>query len=265
MNPFTKLCIIIGLLAIPLLSSSVFGTVQAWKFTAVGDVENTSRGKAVASITKKQPNEVSVFLGDTYDKEKAVLALFKESGVPLLVTCGNHDDCKDMLGNDGMKFSSFPFQFKHKDACFISVNTESSISNQRSKIEGFLNNCQSDNNIKHSILFEHKNAITNNGAHHKESEFKARAQYATWDTKYSKFDLLLQGHNHNYQVCEPESPDILVVTAGTGSRSPYPIGSFGGNDAQDHCNVNQSGHKYDGPVVVEVNDTGYKLTKINLG
>jgi hypothetical protein len=252
--------LIIGSVLLILNNDSYAAITDEWKIRTVGDIEYTDRGKQVAAATKAQEGDLTVLLGDYYGKENQVLGMFKQSDVPLLADCGNHDSCSNVLDEYG-NFESYPTLVKHKTACLVGVNTETSISDQKSKIEPFLNDCQNDSFIKHIILHQHKATITNDGAHHPESETEGyRTQYVQWQESYHKFDLLLQGHNHNYQTCEPESPDILVITIGTGGRNPYKIG--GGND--DNCNVNQSGHNYDGPAVITVKDSGYDITKINL-
>ncbi len=241
-------------------SDHAYSSLPEWKLKTVGDVEFDSRGRDVAAITKAQEADLTILLGDYYGKERQVIGMFKQPNVPLLADCGNHDSCSKVLDQYG-NFESFPTLVRHKNACLVGINTETSISSQKSQIEPFLRDCQQDSEILHIILHHHKVAITNDGAHHPESETEGyRSQYEKWKEVYPKFDLLLQGHNHNYQVCRPDSPDILVVTVGTGGRDPYKIG--GGND--DNCYVNQSGHKYDGPVVIAVSDSGYHLAKINL-
>ena len=102
---------------------------------------------------------------------------------------------------------------------------------------------QSDPNINSIVIAQHKVTVTNPSAHHKESETEGyREFYADMKEKYPKFKLLLQGHNHGYQICEPDSPDIIVVTDGTGGRESYSWGS----SVDDNCDVSLSGSKYNG-------------------
>jgi hypothetical protein len=255
-----SIVLVVGPISTILTSNGYASITNEWKIRTVGDIEFNSKGKEVAAATRAQESDLTILLGDYYGKEKQVLGMFKQSGVLLLADCGNHDSCSQVLEESG-NFESYPTLVKHKNACLVGVNTETSISNQKSEIEPFLNDCQNDSLINHIILHQHKATVTNDGAHHPESETEGyRSQYASWQESYPKFDLLLQGHNHNYQICEPESPDVLVVTVGTGGRDPYQIG--GGND--DNCSVNQSGHRYDGPGVITVRDSDYHITKINL-
>jgi hypothetical protein len=99
------------------------------------------------------------------------------------------------------------------------VNTESSVSKQKSSIENNFKKWQTNPNIDIIVVVQHKATITNPSAHHSEDETKGyREFYVDKKEKYTKFKLLLQGHNHGYQICEPDSPDIRVVTDGTGGR-----------------------------------------------
>jgi hypothetical protein len=101
------------------------------------------------------------------------------------------------------------------------------------------------------VLVQHKATITNTSAHHSEDETKGyREFYVDKKEKYTKFKLLLQGHNHGYQICEPDSPDIRVVTDGTGGRDPYSWGS----SVDDNCDVSLSGSKYNGFSLFEATD-----------
>ena len=231
--------IIITVLLTPLIfgGSSVYG----WEFAAVGDIECNDTGNDVADGMMATDSEINILLGDIgYGEEKCIFDYFEGSGSKILAACGNHDDCTEVE-----KYSehSSTFGYVHQDVAFQIVNTDSSFSDQKSSMEANFERWQSDPNINSIVIAQHKVTVTNPSAHHKESETEGyREFYADMKEKYPKFKLLLQGHNHGYQICEPDSPDIIVVTDGTGGRESYSWGS----SVDDNCDVSLSGSKYNG-------------------
>jgi hypothetical protein len=192
-------------------------SIYGWQFAAVGDIECNDTGKKVADGMKATEADIHILLGDIgYGEEQCVFDYFKEEGVKILAACGNHDDCAEVE-----KYSehSNTFGYVHMNVAFQVVNTESSVSKQKSSIENNFKKWQTDPNFDTIVLVQHKATITNTSAHHSEDETKGyREFYVDKKEKYTKFKLLLQGHNHGYQICEPDSPDIRVVTDGTGGR-----------------------------------------------
>jgi hypothetical protein len=239
------IAMVIMLAPLFLLGASVYG----WQFAAVGDIECSDIGKKVADGMKATDAEIHILLGDIgYGEEQCVFDYFKELGVTILAACGNHDDCGEVEKYSGHSNTS---GYVHKNVAFQVVNTESSISAQNSSIANNFNKWQTDPNIDTIVVVQHKATITNPSAHHMENDTKGyREFYGDMKERYQKFLLLLQGHNHGYQICEPDSPDIRVVTDGTGGRTPYPWGS----SFDDNCNVNLSGPKYNGFSLFEVTD-----------
>jgi predicted phosphodiesterase len=239
-----SIALILGLV----LALSIFlvgNVAYGWQFAAVGDITN----KGVISAVKANNPEVIVLLGDYYGKESTFVKGFVSSTIPVLAACGNHDDCKKVAANDNIKGDSVTYGFRHKGVAFLILNTEESISSQKVRAEGLFKKWQADPAIFSIVSAQHIGAITTSSAHHKESEAKGyRAFFEDMAVKYPKFDMLLQGHNHGYQVCEPVTPDITVITEGTGGRSPYPWGSA----RDDNCNTNLSGSKYTGFTLLNV-------------
>ena len=235
----SNISVIITILLTPLIfeGSSIYG----WQFAAVGDIECNDTGKSVAEGMMATDSEINILLGDVgYGEEECVFDYFQEQGANLLAACGNHDDCGELE-----KLSGHPstFGFVHENVAFQLVNTETSISLQEKEIENNFKEWQADPNVATIVVAQHNPAVTNPSAHHPESEIEGfRDFYVDLKDKYPKFTLLLQGHNHGYQICEPDSPDVTVVTDGTGGRDPYPWGS----SVDDNCDSDQSGSKYEG-------------------
>ena len=232
-------------------------TAQSWMFAAVGDVTD----KNVATKMKATAAEVHILLGDYYGKEKTVLPAFLETGVTNLDACGNHDDCKKVLKYDGMKFSGYPIGFSHKNIGFLILNTEDSISKQKTKAEVILKSFQNNSSIDSIIIAQHKPAITGPQEHHKETEAKGyREQFVIWKQQYPKFQMAIFGHNHNYLVCKPTNPKIIAITDGTGGRTPYPLGTT----MDDGCGQGLSGKQYNGFTLFNVTNEGIQFKHINV-
>jgi len=230
---------------------------NAWQFAAVGDVTD----KNVASKMKATAAEIHILLGDYYGKEKTVLPAFLETGVTNLDACGNHDDCKKVLKYDGMKFSGYPIGFSHKNIGFLILNTEDSISKQKTKAEVILKSFQNNSSIDSIIIAQHKPAITGPQEHHKETEAKGyREQFVIWKQQFPKFQIAIAGHNHNYLVCKPTNPKIIAITDGTGGRTPYPLGAT----MDDGCGQGLSGKQYNGFTLFTVTNEGVQFNHINV-
>jgi hypothetical protein len=256
MNVVQKVWIVISLFSFLFLSTVAFGFSKASAQSAsgneictVGDVTS----KTVMSAVKDYNCSIVVLLGDYYGKESTFVSGFIQKGVPVLAACGNHDDCTDVGKSDNIKGDSVNYGFRWKGVAFLILNTEESINSQKAKAEGLLNKWQNDNNITSIVVAQHKASITTQTAHHKESEAKDyRGFFVAMAEKYPKLDLLLSGHNHGYQVCKPETPNVLVITDGTGGRTPYPWGSA----RDDNCDTNLSGSKYNGFSVISMQPDG---------
>jgi hypothetical protein len=234
-----SIVIVVAVLLTPLIfyTSHAYG----WQFAAVGDINCNETGNGVAEGMKATDADIHILLGDIgYGEEECVFDYFQELGVKVLAACGNHDECGQLEKLVGHPST---FGFTHENVAFQIVNTEASISSQESQIETNFREWQADPNIGSIVVAQHNPAITNPSAHHPESEIEGfRDFYVDMKDKYPKFTLLLQGHNHGYQVCKPDSPNITVVTDGTGGRDPYPWGSA----TDDNCDSELSGSKYDG-------------------
>ncbi|HEY7110628.1 MAG TPA: hypothetical protein VH415_14480 [Nitrososphaeraceae archaeon] len=244
-KPWLMTFIAVSLVLTPLLLQG--DRVFAWQFAAVGDIDCNDTGMKVGEGMKSTEAVIHLLLGDIgYGQAKCVFDYFQEQGVKILAACGNHDDCGEIANLSGHPST---FGFIHENVAFQIVNTETSISSQQKQIESNFKKWQADPNIGTIVVAQHKPAVTNPSAHHPESEIEGfRDFYVDMKEQYPKFTLLLQGHNHGYQVCKPDSPNITVVTDGTGGRDPYPWGS----STDDNCDSQLTGSKYDGFSLFEV-------------
>lgn len=250
-KPWLMIFMAVSLMLTPLLLQG--DRAFAWQFAAVGDIDCNDTGKKVGEGMKSTDAVIHILLGDIgYGQAKCVFDYFQEQGVRILAACGNHDDCGEIADLSGHPST---FGFIHENVAFQIVNTETSISSQEKQIESNFKNWQADPNIGTIVVAQHKPAVTNPSAHHPESEIEGfRDFYVDLKDKYPKFTLLLQGHNHGYQVCKPNSPNITIVTDGTGGRDPYPWGS----STDDNCDSQLTGSKYDGFSLFDV--TGSEIS-----
>jgi len=226
-----------------------------WQFCTVGDITSE---KVVNAVKGNTNCSAVVLLGDYYDKESKFVGGFKTPGVPLMAACGNHDDCDNVARNDNMAGGALNYGFRWKDTGFLILNTDESISSQKAKTELLMKRWQNNTGINHIVVAQHKAAITNPDAHHKESELKGyRSFFTEMQQKYPKFQVLLQGHNHNWMTCKPDSPKILVITDGTGGRKPYPLGS----QFDDGCGKDTAltGSNHNGYTMVNLNGLSGKI------
>jgi hypothetical protein len=253
MNFIQKLTIVCSLFSVLFLSVGAFSNSNAqtaWDFCVAGDLTST----AVRDKMKAQDCKVHVLTGDYYGAEDKFVGGFKEKGVPVAAACGNHDDCAEVAKEDNINGDKTNYGIRMKNVGFIVVNTENKIAKQTAEVERLMKKFQLDENIDHIVAAQHKVAVTNSGAHHGEDEVKGdREMYTTMADKYPKFDMLLQGHNHNWLVCKPDKPDITVITEGTGGRKPYPLGS---SFKDDNCSGGLTGSKYNGYTIVTVSLDG---------
>jgi hypothetical protein len=247
--------IAVALILIPIAYASA--QTPTWDFCIAGDLTST----AVKDKMKALDCKVHVLTGDYYGKEDTFVGGFKEKGVPVLASCGNHDDCTEVSKQDNIVGDKTNYGIKYKNVGFIVVNTENKISKQEPEINRLMDKFQKDPTINHIVVSQHKATITNTGAHHGENEVSGdRELYTKMADQYPKFKYLFQGHNHGYQKCEPVSPDITVITEGTGGRTPYPWGS--GTD--DNCHDNLSGSKYTGFSIATVSPDSISIKHINV-
>lgn len=258
MNPVHKAIlitvVIVSLIVIPV--SYANAQTATWDFCVAGDLTSTT----VRDKMKAYDCKVHVLTGDYYGKEDTFVGGFKEKGVPVLASCGNHDDCVEVAKQDNIAGDKTNYGIKYKNVGFVIVNTENKINKQEAEVNRLMDKFQNDASINFIVAAQHKTTVTNEGAHHGEAEVSGdREMYSKMADLYPKFKYLFQGHNHNWLKCEPEDPNITVITEGTGGRNPYPIGS--GTD--DNCTGGLSGSKYNGFSIATVNPDGISVKHVN--
>ena len=158
-----------------------------------------------------------------------VVDALKAAGIPFKGAQGNHDSKSyaKLFGQPSMLFA-----FDAGQARIILLNTEDSVSSNAVFLENELKTTKQP----WTIVAMHKPLYTSPSVHPEEKELASKLQPLI--DKYG-VDLVLYGHNHNYERIKfPDKPTVFVQ-AGTGGESHYNISrerSGGGVLYQDDNN-----------------------------
>lgn len=163
--------------------------------------------------------------GSVSDFEPVVDAL-KAAGIPFKGVLGNHDSSSydSLFGQPSMLYA-----FDAGQARIILLNTEDSDSANTQFLENELKNTRQP----WKIVAMHKPLYTSPSNHPEEKELAAKLQPLI--DKYG-VQLVLYGHNHNYERIKLPDKPTLYVQAGTAGESHYDIKgsrSGGGVEFQD--------------------------------
>ena len=143
----------------------------------------------------------------------SVVDTLKAAGIPFKGVQGNHDTSSyaKLFGQPSMLFA-----FDAGQARIILLNTEDSVSSNAVFLENELKTTKQP----WKIVAMHKPLYTSPSTHPEEKELASKLQ-PLFD-KYGA-DLVLYGHNHNYERIKfPDKPTVFVQ-AGTGGESHYAI------------------------------------------
>ena len=204
----------------PYVAYSSSNNLSEFNFVAVGDWGcNLSTNETIHNIIDKNP-ELVLGLGDYSYKPTADcwLDYVKPLEEKMKIVLGNHEipsvergDRRDHLSESA--FTRFKerfnlteqqyYSFNKNNIHFVALSTEISQSEhlrQRSFVDNDLSKASSDPNIDWIIVYFHSPFYTLPIKHGPSEEL--RKIYHPIFTKYD-VDLVLQGHNHNYQRSYP--------------------------------------------------------------
>jgi predicted phosphodiesterase len=158
-----------------------------------------------------------------------VVDALKAAGIPFKGAQGNHDSKSyaKLFGQPSMLFA-----FDAGQARIILLNTEDSVSSNAVFLENELKTTKQP----WTIVAMHKPLYTSPSVHPEEKELASKLQPLI--DKYG-VDLVLYGHNHNYERIKFPDKPTLFVQAGTAGESHYNISgerSGGGVLYQDDNN-----------------------------
>ena len=192
-----------------------------------GSAQNDNWKNIVDLMIKNKVN-LALGLGDysygTVDQFKPVVDALKAAGISFKGVQGNHDSASyaELFGQPSMLSA-----FDAGKARIILLNTEDSSSSNTQFLENELKNTKQP----WKIVVMHKPLYTSPSTHPEEKALANELQ-PLFD-KYG-VDLVIYGHNHNYERIKfPDKPTVFIQ-AGTGGESHYPItGDRSGGGVQD--------------------------------
>jgi calcineurin-like phosphoesterase family protein len=199
-----------------------------FNFAAAGDWGCTSNtNMTVNNMLDKKP-ELVLGLGDySYNSKYANcwLKIVKPIEDKMKITIGNHDD--KTLPSLRQYMSHFNltnqyYSFNYQNVHFTVMSTEvpyGAASAQYEFVNSDLANASSDPNIDWIIVYYHRLAYTS-PTHHRAIPLLQNTYHPLFE-KY-EVDLVLQGHNHNYQRSYPinYNPAIFLSKSTTKTTSP---------------------------------------------
>jgi predicted phosphodiesterase len=184
--------------------------------------------KNIVDLMINNKINLALGLGDysygTVDQFKPVVDALKSAGISFKGVQGNHDSGSyaELFGQPSMLSA-----FDAGKARIILLNTEGSSSSNTQFLENELKNTKQP----WKIVVMHKPLYTSPSTHPEEKALADELQ-PLFD-KYG-VDLVIYGHNHNYERIKfPDKPTVFIQ-AGTGGESHYPItGDRSGGGVQD--------------------------------
>jgi len=241
-------------------SSPAPGALPDFEFGAAGDWGDNSNSGDTARNMADHGVELAILLGDlSYGSDSSEINSWWEKGMgPLngisVAVLGNHDDISPSMMNkyhglfqlsDKDPNNDWIYSFNYKNVHFLAMNTqesESESSEQYNFVKDDLATAAANHDITWIVVFMHKPMYTSRSEH--DPEVGLQENFHSLFDRYG-VDLVLYGHNHNYQrtfplmynPADPSSPIIetteksnykdpagqVYVTAGTGGESHYEL------------------------------------------
>ncbi|MDQ3970708.1 MAG: PKD domain-containing protein, partial [Thermoproteota archaeon] len=224
-------------------------TIPDWNFGTAGDWGCSSNTQTTVNGMVNRGIELNIGLGD-YSYDTSTTCWFDISrpiDSKTKISIGNHDDETSTKFNSYISHYGIPssqyYSFNYQNTHFTVISTEQSTSSGSSQYN-FVNNelskAAADPNIKWKVVYFHKPIYTSPTNHAADTTAR-NAMHPLFD-KYG-VDLVLMGHNHNfersyplkYNSASPGNPTItdsnantytdpagqIYATVGTGGRSLY--------------------------------------------
>lgn len=194
---------------------------QSFSFIAQGDSRSNVNTvwKNIADKVNARNNAFTVFTGDITSSGNNIVQYndwFNNASNYLgnniiYHSQGNHDSPSSVtyyqniftLPKNNPADTKLYYSFRYGNALFISLNSEemvSATSPQSVWLKSTLENAKDDPAITWRIVFFHR-PLVNAGNHHGEGDSR-RDHWGAWFDQYD-VDLILNGHDHNYQRTKP--------------------------------------------------------------
>jgi predicted phosphodiesterase len=261
-------------------SSAYAQTLPNFNFGAVGDWGCNSNTRSTVNNIVGKNTELVLGLGDfSYESTaNCWLNIVDPIDHKMKISIGNHDDISSSLLNQYMNhfgLSKQFYSFNYQNVHFVVMSTELTYtagSEQYNFVNNDLSNAAADPNIDWIVVLYHRVAYSSPTTH--SGLPTLRDTYHPLFDKYG-VDVVLQGHNHNYQRSypikynsnNPSSPIIadantnnyndpqgqIFATVGTGG-----IGFYGLSGRSSYIVYQQSSNF--GFLNIDVIEGGTKLT-----
>ena len=201
------------------------------KVIVVGDVDDSTGGKAVFNTIKSKNADAVVVAGDLgYD---STLSWFKSTYGTLKMVCvpGNHeDDAEDgsaALEKETLAYCSNPFYFKLNGVLFLGINTNGNIDVELGQAQQLVMNPKFMAGVKEVHLLTHKPCATPPNSHHPANEDEAAKDVVTLcnslKAKIPTGVKFVSDSAHNHVLST--SVDGMYKTSGAGGRNHYECGT----------------------------------------
>jgi predicted phosphodiesterase len=189
-------------------STAYAQTLPNFNFGAVGDWGCNSNTQSTVNNIVSKNTELVLGLGD-YSYESTAncwLNIVDPIDHKMEISIGNHDDVSSSLLNQYMNHFSLSkqfYSFNYQNVHFVVMSTElthTAGSEQYNFVNSDLSNAAANPNIDWIVVLYHKVAYSSPTTHSGLSTL--RDTYHPLFDKYG-VDVVLQGHNHNYQRSFP--------------------------------------------------------------
>jgi len=201
------------------------------KVIVVGDIDDSTGGKAVFNTIKSKNADAVVVAGDLgYD---STLSWFKSTYGTLKMVCvpGNHeDDAEDgsaALEKETIAYCSNPFYFKLNGVLFLGINTNGNIDVELGQAQQLVMNPKFMAGVKEVHLLTHKPCATPPNSHHPANEDEAAKDVVTLcnslKAKIPTGVKFVSDSAHNHVLST--SVDGMYKTSGAGGRNHYECGT----------------------------------------
>jgi hypothetical protein len=224
----------------------VFNTISSslnYYIAAAGDWGSTRNDNWKKTTQLMIDNKVNLSLGlgdysyGSANEFESVVDALKKAGIPMKGTEGNHDHDSSSYA-ELFEQPSMLYAFNAGPARIVILNTEDSPSSNAAFLEKELKKTT----MPWKIVAMHKPLYTSPSKHGEEKD-QARVLQPLFD-RYN-VDLVMWGHNHNYERIKFPNEPTLFIQSGTGGESHYKI----------------TGQRSEGGVQYQ-NDDDFGITKI---
>ena len=241
-----------------IIASFYGGTIPDFSFGAAGDWGCNTSTKITVNSMKSISPQVILGLGDYSYNTTADCWLYSVQPIyeKMKIAIGNHDDTTPSKLHKYMNFFNLTneyYSFNRENVHFLALSTESPVeasSQQFNFAQDDLSKASSNESINWIVVYFHKPMYTSPSVHAAEKAFRD-----LYHPLFDKFgvDLVLYGHNHNYQRTYPLEYNV--------SNPSRPVIAEASKDLYNESTMNNSQSKH--PIFLTVGTAGKSLHPIH--